>query len=89
MLRELGCPVWFDVTHAVRSTRGEPRRHMDAVARAGVAAGVDGLFVETHPDPSRARSNARTQIPLDRLEAFLTPLLAIHEVVQSVPESLR
>jgi len=81
VLRDLGCPVIFDVTHALRSNRMEPGRHAAALARAGVAAGVDGVFVETHPDPASARSDAGTQLPLDRLEELLRPLIAIHEVI--------
>lgn len=81
LLRDLGCPVLFDVTHATRSDRLEPARHVAAVARAGVAAGVDGVFVETHPNPSAARSDARTQVPLDALEELLRPLIAIHGLV--------
>ncbi len=84
VLRDLGCPVLFDVTHAIRSSRLDPRRHVAAVARAGVAAGIDGLFVETHPDPSSARSDAATQVPLDQLEAMIRPLLSIHALVRDL-----
>jgi 2-dehydro-3-deoxyphosphooctonate aldolase (KDO 8-P synthase) len=86
--RALGYPVVFDVGHSVRrygipsaDPRGGLREFMPVLARAAVGAGVDGLFIETHPDPARAHCDAASQYPLDRLEAFLVPLLELHAVV--------
>lgn len=87
--RALGYPVVFDVGHSVRrygipsaDPRGGLREFMPVLARAAVGAGVDGLFIETHPDPARARCDAASQYPLDKLEAFLRPLLEIDAVVR-------
>jgi 2-dehydro-3-deoxyphosphooctonate aldolase (KDO 8-P synthase) len=80
-----GARVLFDATHSVQlpsagggSSGGEPR-HIAALARAAVAAGADGLFVEVHPDPAAAPSDGQNMLPLDRLEALLTSVLAIRE----------
>ncbi len=87
--RALGYPVVFDVGHSVRrygipssDPRGGLREFMPVLARAAVGAGVDGLFIETHPDPARAHCDAASQYPLDQLEAFLTPLLEIDAAVR-------
>jgi len=87
--RALGYPVVFDIGHSVRrygipsaDPRGGLREYMPVLARAAVAAGVDGLFIETHPDPARAHCDAASQYPLDRLEAFLAPLLEIDALVR-------
>ena len=86
-LRNIGYPVVFDVTHAVRrygipsaDPRGGNREFLPVLGRAVVAAGVDGLFIETHPDPERARCDAASQLPLGGLEDFLKPLLELHDV---------
>jgi 2-dehydro-3-deoxyphosphooctonate aldolase (KDO 8-P synthase) len=88
-LNQIGYPVIFDITHSIRrygipskDPRGSNREYLTTIARAGVAAGVDGLFVEAHPDPSQALCDAASQVPLRDLEAFLTPLLDIHRLVQ-------
>jgi 2-dehydro-3-deoxyphosphooctonate aldolase (KDO 8-P synthase) len=87
--RALGYPVVFDIGHSVRrygipsaDPRGGLREFMPVLARAAVAAGVDGLFIETHPDPARAHCDAASQYPVDQLEAFLRPLLEIDAVVR-------
>jgi 2-dehydro-3-deoxyphosphooctonate aldolase (KDO 8-P synthase) len=87
--RELGYPVVFDVGHSVRrygipssDPRGGLREFMPVLARAAVGAGVDGLFIETHPDPARAHCDAASQFPLDELEKFLEPLLDIDAAVR-------
>ncbi len=87
--RALGYPVVFDIGHSVRrygipsaDPRGGLREFMPVLARAAVGAGVDGLFIETHPDPARAHCDAASQYPLDKLEAFLRPLLEIDAVVR-------
>jgi 2-dehydro-3-deoxyphosphooctonate aldolase (KDO 8-P synthase) len=89
--REVGYPVVFDIGHSVRrygipssDPRGGLREYMPVLARAAVAAGVDGLFIETHPDPAKAHCDAASQYPLDQLEAFLKPLLEIDAVVRRV-----
>ncbi len=87
-MRDFGWPVVFDATHSLqrpggRETGGD-RRFAEPLMRAAVACGVDGLFFETHPDPARARSDAATQLPLERVEAFLDAALAVHRVVREV-----
>jgi 2-dehydro-3-deoxyphosphooctonate aldolase (KDO 8-P synthase) len=83
IMAQTGYPVVFDVTHSIMSPSGKGERstgnraYAAPLARAAVAAGVAGLFVETHPDPAAAISDADTQIPLAEMEAFLTPLLAL------------
>ncbi|MEZ4722485.1 MAG: 3-deoxy-8-phosphooctulonate synthase [Flavobacteriales bacterium] len=86
-LRLLGYPVVFDVTHSIRKygipsadPRGGLREYLPTLGRAGVAAGVDGLFIEVHPDPSRALCDAASQLNLSGLEEFLKPLLEIHQI---------
>lgn len=87
--RQIGYPVVFDIGHSVRrygipsaDPRGGLREFMPVLARAAVAAGVDGLFIETHPDPASAHCDAASQYPLDKLEAFLAPLLELDAVVR-------
>lgn len=89
--RRIGYPVIFDVGHSVRrygipssDPKGGLREFMPVLARAAVAAGIDGIFVETHPDPAQAHCDAASQYPLDKLEAFLKPLLEIDAVVRRV-----
>jgi 2-dehydro-3-deoxyphosphooctonate aldolase (KDO 8-P synthase) len=86
-LRATGFPVVFDITHSIRrygtpsaDPAGAAREFLHTIARAGVAAGVDGLFVETHPDPDQALCDAASQLCVFDLEAFLKPLIEIHEV---------
>jgi 2-dehydro-3-deoxyphosphooctonate aldolase (KDO 8-P synthase) len=84
ILSRLGYPVVFDATHAVRiygrpsadPAGGEPE-FIPALARAAVAVGCDGVFLETHPDPTKALCDAASQIPLERLPKLLESLLAI------------
>jgi 2-dehydro-3-deoxyphosphooctonate aldolase (KDO 8-P synthase) len=83
VMRGFGCPVVFDASHAVQQpgaagqTSGGQRELIPVLARAAVAAGIDGLFVETHPDPAAALSDAATVWPLGQLERLLAGLLAI------------
>lgn len=85
-MRELGCPVIYDCTHSLQqpsaagSSSGGQRGLIPALARAAVAVGVDGLFIETHPRPGEAQSDAATVWPTDRLGALLEGLLAIDAV---------
>ena len=86
-MRELGFPVIFDATHSVqRPGGGGDKTSGDGVlapvlARAAVAAGCDGVFIETHEDPSRALSDGPNQIPLAQVPALLKTLLQIHALV--------
>jgi 2-dehydro-3-deoxyphosphooctonate aldolase (KDO 8-P synthase) len=87
-LRDLGCPVIFDATHSVQqpgglgSSSGGQREFVGPLARAAVAVGVDGLFLEVHPDPEKALSDGPNMVPLHRLEALLEQLLAIRATVE-------
>lgn len=90
-LNKIGYPVIFDITHCVRrygipssDPRGGSREFLPVIARAGVAAGVDGLFVEAHPDTPKAKCDAASQISLDALEEFLRPLIDIHSIVKDM-----
>ncbi|HEX6998451.1 MAG TPA: 3-deoxy-8-phosphooctulonate synthase [Gammaproteobacteria bacterium] len=91
ILRTTGCPVIFDCSHAVQrpgahgDRSGGAPEHIPVLARAAVAAGVAGVFVETHPDPARARSDADNAWPLERLGALLEMLKAVDETVKSRP----
>jgi len=86
-LRASAAPVIFDVTHSVQqpgglgTSSGGQREYAGALARAAVAVGVDGLFLETHPDPDKAPSDGPNMIPLHRMEALLEQLLAIRQAV--------
>jgi len=88
IMRETGCPVVFDATHSVQlpggqgTSSGGQREHVPVLARAAVAAGISGLFMETHPDPSNALSDGPNAWPLDRMESLLTTLKAIDETVK-------
>ena len=88
IMRELGYPVIFDATHSVQlpgggagETAGE-RQFILPLARAAVAVGCDGLFLEVHPDPPHALSDAASQFPLDRLDRLLTEVLAVDRAVR-------
>ncbi|WP_411876696.1 3-deoxy-8-phosphooctulonate synthase [Vulcanococcus limneticus] len=86
-LQELGCPVIFDATHSVQqpggkgTSTGGQREFVAPLARAAVAVGVDGLFMEVHPDPDNALSDGPNMVPLHRLEPLLEQLLAIRDAV--------
>ena len=90
-LQALGCPVIFDATHAVQqpggqgTTSGGQREFVAPLARAAVAVGVDGLFLEVHPDPTVALSDGPNMVPLHRLKALLSQLLALRTVVAEGP----
>jgi 2-dehydro-3-deoxyphosphooctonate aldolase (KDO 8-P synthase) len=86
-LNETGFPVVFDITHSVRrygipsaDPRGGSREFLPVLSRAGVAAGVDGVFVEAHPEPAKALCDASSQLDVDDLEGFLKPLIEIHDL---------
>lgn len=94
-LRQIGYPVVFDITHSIRKygipsadAKGGAREFLPVLSRAGVAAGVDGIFIETHPEPAKALCDAASQLCVYDLEAFLTPLIELHrlEVRYRTPE---
>ncbi len=87
-LNQIGYPVIFDITHSIRKygipskdPRGGAREFLPVLSRAGVAAGVDGLFIEAHPNPPEALCDAASQYFLDEMEEFVKPLLDIHALV--------
>jgi 2-dehydro-3-deoxyphosphooctonate aldolase (KDO 8-P synthase) len=89
-MQQLGAPVVMDATHAVRiygvrsddPAGGEPE-HIETLARAGVAAGADAVFLETHPEPSQALCDAMSMVRLDRVEGILLRLRAVREALRS------
>ncbi|MEM9360443.1 MAG: 3-deoxy-8-phosphooctulonate synthase [Pseudomonadota bacterium] len=89
IMAETGCPVIFDATHSVQQpggqggTSGGDRRFVPVLARAAVAVGVAGLFIETHQDPDSAPSDGPNMVPLKDFEALLTELIAIDRVRKS------
>ena len=89
IMRETGCPVVFDATHSVQlpggqgASSGGQREFVPVLARAAVATGVAGLFMETHPDPSRAMSDGPNAWPLDRMESLLTTLVELDRLVKA------
>ncbi|WP_339910119.1 3-deoxy-8-phosphooctulonate synthase [Symmachiella dynata] len=89
IMQSLGAPVIYDATHSVQlpggSTTGGQREMVPPLARAAVAAGCDGLFFETHPDPDRALSDGPNMVPLSEVSQFLSPLLRIREVITANP----
>jgi 2-dehydro-3-deoxyphosphooctonate aldolase (KDO 8-P synthase) len=93
-LRQQGCPVIFDATHSVQqpggrgSSTGGQREFVAPLARAAMAVGVDGLFIETHPDPDQALSDGPNMVPLHRLEPLLEQLLAIRAAAAAQPEAV-
>jgi 2-dehydro-3-deoxyphosphooctonate aldolase (KDO 8-P synthase) len=86
ILRALGYPVVYDVTHSLQLPGGGDgvtagqAEFIEPMASAGVAAGVDGVFLEVHEEPSRARSDAQNALRLDRLEALLHKLVRLHAI---------
>jgi 2-dehydro-3-deoxyphosphooctonate aldolase (KDO 8-P synthase) len=88
IMRETGCPVVFDATHSVQlpggqgTSSGGQREFIPVLARAAVATGVAGLFMETHPDPANAKSDGPNAWPLDRMESLLTTLVELDRLVK-------
>jgi 2-dehydro-3-deoxyphosphooctonate aldolase (KDO 8-P synthase) len=88
VMRSTGCPVVFDATHSVQQPGGKgdksggQREFVPVLARAAVAAGVSGLFMETHPDPAKALSDGPNAWPLDRMKELLETLLELDAVVK-------
>ncbi len=93
-LRALGCPVIFDATHSVQqpggrgSSSGGQREFVAPLARAAAAVGIDGLFMEVHPDPDRGLSDGPNMVPLHRVEPLLEQLLAIRAPLQEQGEAV-
>ena len=91
VMRSTGCPVVFDATHSVQlpggkgSVSGGQREFIPVLARAAVAAGIAGLFMETHPDPDKALSDGPNAWPLDRMQPLLATLKALDRAVKSQP----
>ncbi len=91
IMRGFGFPVIFDATHSVQlpgagGDRSGGQRHLAPVlARCALAAGADGLFIETHPDPDRALSDGPNMIPLRQMAALLAGLVKLHAVARSLP----
>jgi 2-dehydro-3-deoxyphosphooctonate aldolase (KDO 8-P synthase) len=91
IMRDTGAPVVFDATHSVQmpgglgGVSGGQREFVPVLARAAVASGVSGLFMETHPDPENALSDGPNAWPLARMESLLTTLMALDAVVKSRP----
>ncbi|HAE78071.1 3-deoxy-8-phosphooctulonate synthase [Morganella morganii] len=87
-----GCPVIFDVTHSLQcrdpfgAASGGRRGQVAELARAGMAVGLGGLFLEAHPDPDNARCDGPSALPLAKLEPFLQQVKAIDDLVKSFPE---
>jgi len=88
IMRETGCPVVFDATHSVQlpggqgTSSGGQSQFVPVLARAAVAVGISGLFMETHPDPAKALSDGPNAVPLDRMAALLESLVAIDRIVK-------
>src|SRR4051794_5404332 len=89
IMRETGCPVVFDATHSVQlpggqgTSSGGQREFVPVLARAAVATGVSGLFMETHPTPEKALSDGPNAWPLNKMKALLETLKALDELVKS------
>lgn len=87
-MRETQCPVVFDATHSVQLPGGKgscsdgQREHVPVLARAAVAAGISGIFMETHPDPSQALSDGPNAWPLDRMEELLVVIMELDNTVK-------
>ncbi|HMO63168.1 MAG TPA: 3-deoxy-8-phosphooctulonate synthase [Ferruginibacter sp.] len=84
---KLGYPVVFDITHSIRKygipsadAKGGAREFLPVLSRAGVAAGVDGIFIEAHPEPEKALCDAASQLSMYQLEEFLKPLIELHAI---------
>ncbi|MDQ7050492.1 MAG: 3-deoxy-8-phosphooctulonate synthase [Enterobacterales bacterium] len=88
VMRETGVPVVFDATHSVQlpggqgATSGGQREHVPLLARAAIAAGVSGLFMETHPNPAEAKSDGPNSWPLGQIESLLSTLHSIDQLVK-------
>ena len=90
VMRETNCPVVFDATHSVQlpggqgNSSGGQREFVPVLARAAVAVGVSGIFMETHPNPSEAKSDGPNSFPMYEIENFLTEIMAIDKLVKKL-----
>ncbi|AMO94259.1 3-deoxy-8-phosphooctulonate synthase [Collimonas fungivorans] len=88
IMRETGCPVVFDATHSVQlpggqgSTSGGQREFVPVLARAAIAVGVSGVFMETHPNPAEAKSDGPNAVPLNRIKELLSTMIDLDRVVK-------
>jgi 2-dehydro-3-deoxyphosphooctonate aldolase (KDO 8-P synthase) len=88
IMRETDCPVVFDATHSVQQPGGQgdksggQREHVPVLARAAVASGIAGIFMETHPDPAQALSDGPNAWPLPRMKALLETLVELDRLVK-------
>ena len=91
IMRETGAPVVFDATHSVQlpggqgTSSGGQREHVPVLARAAVAVGIAGIFMETHPDPAKALSDGPNAVPLKHMRALLEQLVALDRVIKRQP----
>lgn len=91
IMRESNCPVVFDATHSVQlpggqgTSSGGQREHVPVLARAAVAAGISGIFMETHPDPAKALSDGPNAWPLGKMQSLLQTLMDIDSTIKSGP----
>jgi 2-dehydro-3-deoxyphosphooctonate aldolase (KDO 8-P synthase) len=91
IMRETGAPVVFDATHSVQlpggqgTSSGGQREFVPVLARAAVAVGIAGLFMETHPDPAKALSDGPNAVPLKHMRALLEQLVALDRVIKAQP----
>jgi len=89
IMRETNAPIVFDATHSVQlpggqgTTSGGQREMVPVLARAAVAVGVSGLFMETHPNPAKALSDGPNAVPLNRMKELLATLVALDDVVKN------
>ena len=94
VMRSMGCPVIYDATHSVQlpggsgGSSGGQREYIPFLARAAVAAGIDGLFMEVHPDPDKSLCDGPNSWPLDELEPLLESMVAIHRVATPYVEEI-
>ena len=88
VMKDMGVPVIFDATHSVQkpggngTSTGGNREYVEYLAKAAIAVGVDGLFMETHPDPDHARSDGPNMVPLGEMKLLLQKLQKVYEAVQ-------
>lgn len=88
IMRSLGVPVVFDATHSIQlpggqgGSSGGERQYIPYLSRAAAAVGIDGIFLETHPQPDQAKSDGPNSLPLDDVERVLREVIAVHELVR-------
>ena len=89
VMKEFGVPVIFDATHSVQkpggngTSTGGNRQYVEYLAKAAIAVGVDGLFMETHPDPDSAKSDGPNMVPLGEMEELLKKLIRVYDAVHT------